>query len=253
MDGIFRGETLSFKSCEGIHEAIVKCVIENGRTILPETVHGEETKGKEDKLTTKELCGFRFMVDSVHDAPLVLDSPLSKTNKKWAWQEFHDRIENHPNPGRALENDEKWKRFLEDDGKYAYTYGERWHSGSQLFLLIQELKMNPNTRQGMLMTWDQHIDMHRLGERRIPCTISSQFMIRETRLHQIYFIRSNDVISIMPSDIFQMAMIQDHILKELQDVYPLLQMGSLQYNVGSLHVYKRDAAKIEEVLGLKWD
>jgi thymidylate synthase len=239
------GLTRTLDNCSELHKMIITDLMMNGENILPEHVHHESTVGQEDKLTTKELIGYSFTLNSILGYEGLLDSPLTTVNKDWAIAEAHDRITNAPNPGTAVNHDPKWTKMLEADGKFSYTYGERW--AHQLPKLLNELKEHPNTRQAVLTTWDSNVDHDRLGQRRVPCTMHSQFLIRDGALHQLYYIRSNDAIWIMPSDVYQMCKIQEYLAKELN-----LTTGQLQYNIGSLHVYKRDAKLILERTGLDW-
>lgn len=242
---LFNQTVRTFSQVMGAHEKIVEDVMKMGRDILPETVHSQSTAGLEDELTTREVCNYSFVIHNLSDLETVLDSTVTACNKAWAQQEFLDRIENAPNPGRAYLVDPKWKKMLEEDGKFSYTYGERW--AKQLPAIIAELKEHPNTRQAILTTWDSNEDQERLGKRRIPCSVYSQFLLRDGKLHQIYNIRSNDAIFIMPSDLYQQGMIQRHIAEQVG-----VQVGELSYTVGSLHLYKKHAKLIEEKLGLKW-
>ena len=239
-----RGKTF-FKRVKGTHEELIKEVMEQGQINIPETVHSKSTAGKEDDYETKELCNFGFVIASIEDIEEALYSTVTNVNKVWARQEFQDRITNNPNPGLALEFDSKWRKMLEEGGKFSYTYGERW--ASQIPIVLEELKKNPNTRQAIITTWDSNIDQERLGKRRIPCSVYSQFLIRGGKLHQIYNIRSNDAIFIMPSDMYQQGKLQVHLADELG-----IKPGQLSYNVGSLHIYKKHAAIVKDSLGIEW-
>lgn len=236
-----------FDNVKGTHEKIIKDIMQFGISVLPETTHSKSTIGQEDKLITKEIIGYRFLLMSLDDAEEVLKSPVATVDENWAKQEFKDRIAvNQKNPGDATLYSKKWQKMLESNGKFSYTYGERWTK--QLRKVINELKKHINTRQAILTTWDSNIDLERLGKRRIPCTVSSQFFIRDGYLDQIYYIRSNDAIWILPSDIYQMSMLQKYIAEKVN-----VQVGQLLYQIGSLHIYKKNADIIERKLGIKWE
>jgi thymidylate synthase len=59
----------------------------------------------------------------------------------------------------------------------------------------------------------------------------------------LYYIRSNDYFKHFAIDIWLTEAIQRYVLEQLQDQYPDLREGSLNYYAGSLHAYREDISK----------
>lgn len=142
-----------------------------------------------------------------------------------------------------------YSKFCEDDGSAHGAYGARWAFGSQLQLLQQLLRERPDTRQAILTSWnasEPFLDLKHAvsGDRKdLPCTLSLQFFARESTLHCITTMRSNDVWLGMPYDIFCFTSLQA-MLADVLD----LSVGSYTHNVGSLHIY----GKHIEACGEAW-
>ena len=77
----------------------------------------------------------------------------------------------------------------------------------------------------------------------VPCTFSIQFMIRDSRLHMIVNMRSNDIILGFCNDIFQFSMIYELLYAKLRMSHPEkfkdLQRGLYYHNAASMHIYER--------------
>ena len=56
----------------------------------------------------------------------------------------------------------------------------------------------------------------------------------------IYYIRSNDYFKHFAIDIWLTHAIQEYICQQLQDTYPGLKVGPLNYYAGSFHAYNED-------------
>lgn len=127
-------------------------------------------------------------------------------------------------------------------------YGERWKE--QLHPLIELLRRDPNTRQACLTTWrlDELDYANTVKSRDVPCTLAIQFLVRDGKLHAIATMRSNDLWLGFAYDMFCFTQLQCLIAEELN-----LGLGYYTHQVGSLHVYSRDIAKIDEMLSREID
>ena len=184
-------------------------------------------------------------------------------------QEIMDRVGGEPmNPGRSyLKRPEVWEQFLHD-GKFAYTYSER--ITPQLSRLLDELKVRPDTRQGIInfhsnicpvMTSSEFesaqltkfqdgkslrdyannpvqesVDLRNMGgSGRIPCSMYYQAMNRNGKLDLIYTMRSCDFLVHFPVDIALALRFQAFLASQLG-----LPVGMFTYFTGSLHAYQKD-------------
>lgn len=104
-------------------------------------------------------------------------------------------------------NDLPWvayfnKRMLEysDDGGATQpsAYGHRWlkHFGyDQILMVVNELKLNPNSRRAVLAMWDGHGDLGlaAAGSADVPCNTHAYFRIVDGALDMTVCCRSNDL------------------------------------------------------------
>lgn len=157
-------------------------------------------------------------------------------SQPWADMEFVERVSGVKfNPGVAwLERKEIWDEFLEEDGKFSYTYPERM--AEQIHGIIEELKVHPDSRQLFLSIWNPSIDIDRLGHRRVPCSLGYHFQKREGRLNITYLQRSADFITHFQNDLYLAVKLLKHIAQEAE-----CEAGMFTHWVGSLHMYRKDA------------
>ena len=138
------------------------------------------------------------------------------------------------NPGVAwMKNKPLWGPFLRD-GKFSYSYAERWQE--QIPYIINELQLRPHSRQAIMTMYDRHQDMMNWGGRdRVPCSLTYQFMIRNSKLHLIYNQRSCDFIKFFGADIFLTVQLMHHVTNALD-----LEPGNFTHFLGSLHAFTGD-------------
>lgn len=111
---------------------------------------------------------------------------------------------------------------------------------SQLTALCDLLAAKSNTRQAVATMWSAGDLVHAiLGDHAdLPCTLSLQFIARERVLHCIATMRSNDVWLGMPYDVFAFTCLQRLIAQSCG-----MRTGSYTHQVGSLHLYERNAPR----------
>jgi thymidylate synthase len=145
------------------------------------------------------------------------------------------------NPGNAWKlRQNVWDEFLHD-GKFAYTYTERFNeqtmkAGAQLATAIHQLQINPGTRQAIVGIHQGPREIpHMGGAGRVPCSMYYQFLRRHDELHMIYTMRSCDLLTHFPVDIILALKMQEHVARELG-----CKLGTFTYFCGSLHAYRKD-------------
>ena len=142
------------------------------------------------------------------------------------------------NPGIAWEErSEIWEEFLHN-GKFGYTYSERFAWHRQVDNVITRLKDDPGSRQLYVAMWTQS-DSKYLGSIRVPCSLGWHFMYRGGKLNVTYFMRSCDFATHFQNDIFMAMKLQHHIAYSVG-----MEPGHYCHFMGSLHVYKRDVADV---------
>lgn len=162
-------------------------------------------------------------------------------NVDWIEDEFFERVHwNHKNPGSAWSlREEVWIEFIQSNGRFAYTYNERFRLGEQLSRVIHQLGVNPHTRQAVVTVFNPILDMEKLGGfQRVPCSLSYQFLIRNGRLELIYSMRSCDFFTHFPYD--QLLAIE--LLRYVGMVIDR-PCNRFTHVIGSLHGFRKDFPK----------
>lgn len=240
-----------FKDCPTMYREIDRELAVSGQTVEIEHYQNQKLEGKY-KLT-KELIGVNFTIlkpAQGRDRMLELAFPEDhETILKYCHQEAIDRLTPGQtgtglNPGYSWEiRKDIWQNLKAKScsRRFDYTYSERfWGISKQILNVINALREDPHTRRAMIMVYDiQDSDDITGCETRVPCSISYQFLIRDNRLHCIYYIRSNDYFKHFPIDIWLASALQEQISVHFDDICP----GPLHYFCGSLHAYQEDLEK----------
>lgn len=126
-----------------------------------------------------------------------------------------------------------------DDGKtLAGAYGPR--VVAQLLYVASKLVQDPMTRQAVMTIWK----INPIPSKDIPCTIGSQFLIRDEQLHVIQTMRSSDVWLGWPYDVFSFTMIATWLCIWLrQQGMKNLTLGSFVLSAGSQHLYETNVGE----------
>ena len=163
-------------------------------------------------------------------------------NQPYCDVEFKERvagIEGTPkNPGEAWKTrPDIWREFLSDiDGKFAYTYAERYARNDQVNKIIERLTDDPESRQLYVSMWDIYDTSLLGGISRVPCSLGYLFQVRKGALNMTYLMRSCDFVTHFRNDIYLSACLQEHIANTGG-----FEIGTFTHWMGSLHIFKRDA------------
>lgn len=207
-----------------------------------------------DDFITKELLAYSFSLPifDVNDQEQLLKSKVIQAMNylgkdaeiclRYCFSEHMDRILDAGNPGNSFQElPEVWNEFLGDNGRFDYTYSERFHMWNQLAYVVQELQKNPETRRAILSVYDLALDtVHRDKGMRIPCSMYYQFLIRtmdngRQELWVIYNMRSCDFYLHWIHDVIMAMLLANHIGRIL-GITP----GRFVQSINSFHAYKRD-------------
>lgn len=173
----------------------------------------------------------------------IIDRELSS---EWIVAEFDERIGHDftepANPGFAWRlREEVWGEFLENNGKFSYTYAERFHPGvnhttDQPFIAISELGRHPASRQCIIQIFDVNKDIQNLGgKHRIPCSMFYQLMIRNRAVDLHYVMRSCDFFTHFPYDQLLALKFQKFAAHYLDRP-----VGIFHHIITSLHGFRKD-------------
>lgn len=148
-----------------------------------------------------------------------------------------------------------WKMVADKDGFINSNYGWCIYSeenGYQFAKVLDELLASPLSRRATMIynRPSMHTDFNKNGMSDFMCTYSTQYYLREGKLHASVFMRSNDAVFGYKNDYAWQRYVQQSLLDGINGrkgtVYGL---GDLHWNVGSLHVYERHFKFIDESYG----
>ncbi|RZS35451.1 thymidylate synthase [Corticibacter populi] len=123
-------------------------------------------------------------------------------------------------------------------------YGERlfsFNGADQMANVIKLLKEKPSSRRAVIQLFDA-TDLLK-PYKSIPCTCTLQFMARDDRLHMFVSMRSNDAFLGLPHDVFSFTMLQELVARSVG-----MEVGEYKHCAGSLHLYKKHAARAARYL-----
>lgn len=194
---------------------------------------------KDDNYSTKELQFYSYRIIQPHKDMDTLFSQLPAQD--WAIGEWNERLAgikgNPVNPGEAYKlRDGIWNEFLNEEGKFDYSYSERFAMNDQVNKVIEALKRDNLSRQAYITVWEPN-DSSYLGTAisRVPCSLSYLFQYRQGRLNMEYSMRSCDFGTHFKNDIFEALLLQAYVSDKTG-----LPLGDFIHHIASFHVYKKD-------------
>ena len=235
MSRIFRNFTEAFSE-------IKRDLAEMGIDVHTKTMQNKNIEN-DDNYSTKELQFYSYTVlEPFKDLKNLVDR---LPNGNWACSEWEERlagIQGHPvNPGEAYKlRDAVWNEFINEEGKFDYSYSERFAMNDQVNKVIEALKRDNLSRQAYITIWKPE-DSSFLGTAisRVPCSLSYLFQYRQGQLNMEYSMRSCDFNTHFPNDVFEALMLHAYVANQTG-----LTPGNFIHHIASLHVYKKDIANV---------
>lgn len=130
-----------------------------------------------------------------------------------------------------------WERMSDDgitvNSAYGYRIFEKF-GFDQLQYVERALRENPFSRQAVIHIKDA-VDYTKIHTKDVPCTIALQYSIRYGRLYAATYMRSNDLWTGFPYDVFCFTCFQIMLAFRLG-----VDLGTYTHVAGSLHLYERN-------------
>lgn len=167
----------------------------------------------------------------------IVDSDLRKLNKRYMMGEFLWYLSADNSLSEIQKYTHAWDRMSEDGETVNSNYGHKIHKfyGFDQWELVKALlKKDPNSRQAVI-----HIKDPGVHAKDTPCTICLQFLIRDNKLHLTVYMRSNDIWTGFPYDVFIFTNYQILMAMELG-----VDIGEYTHIAGSLHLYERNSKSL---------
>ena len=137
-----------------------------------------------------------------------------------------------------------WQSTAGHNGETNSNYGWAVNSidnGDQFGSVVVELLKNPFSRRA-IMIYTRPSMQHEYcedGKNDFMCTNHVQYFIRNNVLETIVNMRSNDAVFGYKCDRHWQMLVRDRLFGKLKDKMPALKRGSIEWTVGSLHIYER--------------
>lgn len=213
---------------------------EMGIDIHTKTMQNKNIEG-DDNYSTKELQFYSYRILEPFTPNKYEELYNNLPNKEWAineWLERKSGIEGNPvNPGTAYKlRDTVWNEFLNDRGKFDYSYSERFAMNDQVNKVIEALKRDNLSRQAYITIWEPN-DSSYLGTAisRVPCSLSYLFQYRQGKLNMEYSMRSCDFSTHFKNDVYEALQLMKYVASKTN-----LPVGDFIHHIASFHVYKKD-------------
>lgn len=176
------------------------------------------------QLKCREITGVSLRVDDAYAN--VLTSQARNLNHRfmvaeWLWIWF-----GHKDVETISQYNKEIAKFSDDGVSFSGAYGP--HVVRQWPYVSNRLLADPDSRQAVIQIYQQP----ERETKDVPCTLSLQFILREGKLNTIATMRSSDIWLGLPYDFFNFSMLANILAGQIN-----VELGWLQFNLGSSHLY----------------
>lgn len=185
-------------------------------------------------MRTKEIIGAVILLDT-NDCVLTL--PTRRLSYHFMVAEFLWIATARDDVASIAPYNKKIADFSDDGVTFFGAYGPRWRD--DVNYAIDTLAKDKDSRQAIVRIWRRPDQ----PTKDVPCTLSMQYLLRRGKLNTIATMRSSDAWLGLPYDIFNFAMLAKCVAGELS-----VPVGTLQMQLGSLHVYESNFAAVRSVI-----
>ena len=183
---------------------------------------------------TKALFNVGFEIEypalnSISDSKVKRNWSIQYAYAEWRWYMSGDR--NIAKLGELYGKvPQIWQRMADADGNVNSNYGWQWERTSQLDIVIQMLKDNPETRQAAISIYDgKEISDYAHDT---PCTYAVQFTVLNNKLNMSVVMRSNDLWYGFCNDQYQFSNLQMLVAHRVG-----YDVGTYYHFAHNLHLY----------------
>lgn len=206
--------------------------------------HGEEVFSERTRIGTRALPGMTFQTDLQEGFPLLTlrKIPVRLFVSEVVWMCTGEKDLSFIQQFTGI-----WDDFAEEDNTMGTAYGYRWrnHFGrDQLLDLVEHLKTEPSSRQGVVMMWDPASDgLTAPKKKNVPCPFTFVANIIGGKLNLHLVIRSNDMMLGNPHDVAGFGLLCSMLAQELRTG-----VGVLTVSVSHAHIYATHYEQAETLL-----
>jgi thymidylate synthase len=163
----------------------------------------------------------------------VITTPERKFNQDYAEYEWNWYREGNRDAKEIAERAKIWKQMMiPGTTEVNSNYGYFWNYNQQLRKVIQDLKLNKETRRAIVVHYlVQEMDQYKYDT---PCNDVLNFYIKDDQLHLTVFARSIDLVFGFCNDQYTFAKLMEHVSQKID--YPV---GQMHWFITNLHIYPR--------------
>ena len=214
------------------------------------------TKGDRTGTGTTSLFGYQMRFDLSQGFPLVT---TKKIHTRSVFHELLWFLKGDTSISYLKENGVSiWDEWADENGNLGPVYGKQWRSWEgpngevvdQIANLIEEIKINPNSRRLIVSAWNpvvlpdvkySPIENAKMGKQALPpCHCLFQFYVSEGKLSCQLYQRSADVFLGVPFNIASYALLV-HMIAQVTD----LDVGDFVHSFGDVHLYSNHHKQAE--------
>ena len=163
----------------------------------------------------------------------VIKTPQRKFNQDYAEYEWNWYREGNRDAKEIAERAKIWKQMMiPGTTDVNSNYGYFWNYNQQLNKVINDLKLNKETRRAIVVHYlVQEMDQYKYDT---PCNDVLNFYIKDNQLHLTVFARSIDLVFGFCNDQYTFAKLMEYVSKKIN--YPV---GKMHWFITNLHIYPR--------------
>ena len=185
----------------------------------------------EDFACTKAIFNEVFTLENPSDK--VITTPQRKFNEDYAEYEWNWYLKGDRDASEIGERAKIWKQMMvEGTTEVNSNYGYFWNKNYQLSRVVQELRVNKETRRAIVVHYDiNELDRYKYDT---PCNDVLNFYIKDDKLHLTVFARSIDLVFGFCNDQYTFAKLMEMVAFQLD-----IPVGEMHWMVTNLHIYPR--------------
>jgi thymidylate synthase len=185
----------------------------------------------EDFANTKAIFNASFTILNPLDK--VIKTPERKFNQDYAEYEWCWYRNGNRDAKEIAERAKIWKQMMvPGTTEVNSNYGYFWKYNNQLSRVINDLKLNKETRRAIVV----HYILHELDRYKYdtPCNDVLNFYVKDDKLHLTVFARSIDLVFGFCNDQYTFAKLMEYVSSKTGYA-----VGEMHWFVTNLHIYPR--------------
>ena len=237
--------------CQSINEGYQK--------LIQEMQSGSQISEGRQQGKIHELRDIELVLEDPRKS--VLSLPMRNMSRKYAAGEFILYMKGSNKLEDFQFYSKTWEKLATPLGRVNSAYGHRWFQErytpvdtnedkpiTRFGFALEQLVQNPDTKNAIIMLRDDNDILPDLKDR--CCTLALCFNIRENKLNLRTIMRSQDLWTGLPYDVFCFTRLMQIMLyqynKQRPEGSPEVLLGTYTHQVLNLHVYEKHWERVKD-------